>query len=299
MDVDKQATPVSTRPLRDERYYFSDGGAIFLCQSVLYNLHKTRLTMKSEFFMEMFDLPQNGQCVVDGRDDEHPINLDHSGITNLDFRYLLVFLYDQDEVPVPTPLQYYFSVLHLSKLWRIPSGIKYTILHLPSHPDFTPAIQIRLSRQYDITDWADPAFRNLVQRPLSQITLSDAEHMGVVAYYKLVQVKCKLEEHKVGLAFNPPDVYHSFSCMDENECSRLWEWFWWAGYAKHLLHPENKKTPAAIMLELDVKKGIIARMKPACLENTLEAIWDQNPFNDEKEFVDEAASDLSAWMTTL
>jgi hypothetical protein len=184
-------------------------------------------------------------------------------------------------------------------MWRIPSGIRYATTQLPSHPDFTPAIQIQLSRQYDINDWVDPAFRDLIQRPLSQITVSDAEHMGVVAYHKLVQVKCKMAEHKVGLAFNPPDVHHSFSCLDENECSRLWEWFWWGGYAKQLLHPDTKKTPAAIMLELDPTKGPIAHMNRRCLENTMEGVWEENPFNDEQEFVDEASSDLSAWMRSL
>ena len=184
-------------------------------------------------------------------------------------------------------------------MWRIPSGIRYATTQLPSHPDFTPAIQIQLSRQYDIQDWVDPAFRDLIQRPLNQITVSDAEHMGVVAYHKLVQVKCKLAEHKVGLAFNPPDVHHSFSCRDENACSRLWEWFWWGGYAKQLLHPDTKKTPAAIMLELDPTKGPIAHMNRRCLENTMEGVWEENPFNDEQEFVDEASNDLSSWMRSL
>ncbi|KAJ6467475.1 hypothetical protein DFH09DRAFT_1482998 [Mycena vulgaris] len=298
MDIDLKTSPPAPSPPRDGRYYFSDGVVIFLCQGVLYNLHKTRLALKSEFFTEMFQVPQNPES-QDGKDDDHPIDLDRSGISNIDFRYLLVFLYDQDEVPMPTPLQYYFSVLHLSKMWRIPSGIKYAIAELPGHPDFTPAIQIRLSRQYDIKDWADPAFRNLIDRPLSQITLADAEHMGVVAYYKLVQVKCKLSEYKLGMAFNPPDIHHSFGCLDEPACERLWESFWWAGFAKQILHPNSKKAPAAIMLELDATKGPVAHMIPGCLRNTMDAMWEDNPFNDEQELVDEASTDLTAWMSSL
>ncbi|KAJ6585821.1 hypothetical protein B0H19DRAFT_1250587 [Mycena capillaripes] len=129
----------------------------------------------------MFEVPQQPGSVVDGQDDDHPINLNASGIKDLDFRHLLVFLYDQVEIPDPTPLQFYFSVRHLSIMWRIQPGVKYVTTHLPSHPDFTPAMQIKLSRQYTLEDWAGPAFRTLIERPLTAITLADAEHMGVCA----------------------------------------------------------------------------------------------------------------------
>lgn len=101
-------TAITTRPVRDTRYYFSDGGIVFLvsiplnqtrhlclteqiqCDGVLYNLHKTRLTLKSEFFKNMFELPQGKE--KEGDNDEHPIKLSEN---NTDFRHLLVFLYDQ------------------------------------------------------------------------------------------------------------------------------------------------------------------------------------------------------------
>lgn len=95
-------------PIRDERYYFDDGAVIFSvrhshslglnitifttfqCDGILYKLHKSRLTMKSEFFKNMFELPQRDE--EEGQDDEHPIHLSDD---NIDFRHLLVFLYDQ------------------------------------------------------------------------------------------------------------------------------------------------------------------------------------------------------------
>ncbi|KAJ7764597.1 hypothetical protein DFH07DRAFT_738230 [Mycena maculata] len=291
---------VQSSPIRDARYYFSDGVVVLLCQGVLYKLHKTRLSMKSEFFLDLFKFPQNtSTTVVDGQDDDHPLRLDDSGIQNVDFRHLLVFLYDQDEIVAPAALQFHLSVLKLSMLWRIPSGIKYVKQQLPSHPEFTPAIQIQLSRQYDIIDWAGPAFRDLIEQPLDDIKLADSKHMGIVAFYKLIQVKHRVADYKVAMAFHPPDVHHSFGCDDENACSRLWESFWWGGFAKQLLHPNNKKKPAEILLELNPNKGVLSHMHPTCLQYTMEGIWENNPFNDEQEFMDEALIDLSSWIISL
>ena len=181
-------------------------------------------------------------------------------------------------------------------MWRISSGMKYVLSQLPVHPDFTPAIQIRLARQYDIKEWTGAAFRSLVERPLSQITLADAEHMGIVTFYKLIQTKARISNHNIGIAFHPPPVQHSFSCRDENACSRVWETFWWGGYSKQLLHPDNPKTPAVIMLDVDPTKGMLTHMPELCVQNTIQHIWEDNPFNDAKEFVDEASNELAAWM---
>ncbi|KAJ6514172.1 hypothetical protein C8R47DRAFT_566732 [Mycena vitilis] len=138
-----------------------------------------------------------------------------------------------------------------------------------------------------------------MKRPLTATTLADAQHMGVVAYYKLVEFKCKVADYKIALAFNPPDVSHSFGCLDENVCSRVWETFWWGGYANQLLHPDNKTAAAAILLDLDPTKGLLTRMNKICLQNTLDSIWENNPFNDEQEYVEDAEKDIAQWMNSL
>ncbi|KAJ7780102.1 hypothetical protein DFH07DRAFT_730034 [Mycena maculata] len=297
MEVDDQPHSVkaATSPVHDERYYFSDGGVIFLCEGVLYKLHKSRLAMKSDFFRAMFEMPQGGR--KEGHDNEHPIIMTEN---NMDFRNLLVFLYDQYVFLFENPsLQYYISILHLSRKYTIPSGVKYAVANLPTHRDFTPAIQLRLARQYSILHWADLGFQSLVFRRLKNITLADAETMGVVAYHKLVQVHCQIQKLDLDLAFNPPTVVHSPGCLDENVCSKLWDWAWWMGYAKQLLHLENVKSRDRILDTLDPSKGILSHMDELCLQNTLGAIREENPFNDDEEYVLEASSELKAWMEGL
>lgn len=136
-------------------------------------------------------------------------------------------------------------------------------------------------------------------RQLKNITLGDAIAMGVVAYHKLVQVHCQIEELDIGLAFNPPTVVHSPGCTDENACTKLWEYAWWTGYAKQLLHPENVKSRDRILLSLDPKKGILAHINADCLQGTLDSIWEDNPFNEDENIVGEASDALRAWMERL
>lgn len=118
MEVDSEpnSQPNSTveataaHPVHDGRYYFVDGTVVLLvrrskiislstlthqiqCEAALYKVHKTRLTIKSKVFEEMFEIPQGHE--TEGHDDEHPIKLPDS---NIDFRHLLVFLYDQSVV---------------------------------------------------------------------------------------------------------------------------------------------------------------------------------------------------------
>ncbi|KAJ7897577.1 hypothetical protein B0H14DRAFT_2557578 [Mycena olivaceomarginata] len=234
----------------------------------------------------MFEVPQQPGAVVDGHNDDHPLNLNISDIKNADFRHLLVFLYDQDEIDTPASLE--FFLLGPPSVHDVAHPIRSQICYHPS-----PAIQLRLSRQYNLDHWVVPAFQSLMQCPISEITLSDAEHMGVVAYHKLAQFKWKVADFKTALAFHPPDVSHSFGCLDENVCSRVWETFWWGGYAKQLLHPDNKIPAAAILLELDPTKGLLSHMNRICLRNTMDSIWENNPFSDEQGFVDDAEKDLT------
>jgi hypothetical protein len=49
--------------------------------------------MKVEFFKDMLEFPAG--LAADGQNDEHPIDLNRSNIMNIDFRHLLMFLYDQ------------------------------------------------------------------------------------------------------------------------------------------------------------------------------------------------------------
>ncbi|EKM79200.1 hypothetical protein AGABI1DRAFT_113797 [Agaricus bisporus var. burnettii JB137-S8] len=75
---------------RDDYYYFDDGSCILEVEDVLFNVHKSRLSMDSSSFGTMFSLP-SGEHPVEGTSDDNPIIL--SGDTAADFRHFLWSLY--------------------------------------------------------------------------------------------------------------------------------------------------------------------------------------------------------------
>ena len=102
---------------RHEKYYFSDGSVIlcvcpfiqpspwcyptesvmllteffFQCDNILYNLHRSFLSQKSEFLAGLFDVPQPQDQAIEGSNDNNPI---HFAVPSKEFNYLLQYLYD-------------------------------------------------------------------------------------------------------------------------------------------------------------------------------------------------------------
>jgi hypothetical protein len=94
------------------RYYFTDGSAVLYvginlkviglenvltsitpqCDGVLYNIHRSLFMRKSEFFRDLFELPQPANS-REGLEDDHPITIE--GVNRQDLEYLLEYLYDQ------------------------------------------------------------------------------------------------------------------------------------------------------------------------------------------------------------
>ncbi|KAF7313308.1 hypothetical protein HMN09_00486200 [Mycena chlorophos] len=90
---------------------------------------------------------------------------------------------------------------------------------------------------------------------IEDITLEDADTMGVVTLHKVLSLKFEILEFRRSIAYNPPAVSHSYTCTDNPECSKLWETFWWLGVAKQLLHKDNKHSLAQILRKADPLEG--------------------------------------------
>ncbi|KAL1729694.1 hypothetical protein EV714DRAFT_251192 [Schizophyllum commune] len=83
-------SPSARPPRRDETYYLEDGSCIVLVDNVLFNVHRSILSKDGSLFATMLSLPQ-GQVVVEGCSDEHPIVLMDDAAD--EFRHFLRALY--------------------------------------------------------------------------------------------------------------------------------------------------------------------------------------------------------------
>ena len=94
---------------RHDKYYFNDGSIIicvsirhvylneheltmnFQCGVMLYNLHKSLLSRKSELLSTMFEMPQPLGTMTEGSSDDNPVFIN---VLSKEFDYLLQYLYD-------------------------------------------------------------------------------------------------------------------------------------------------------------------------------------------------------------
>ncbi|KAF7288226.1 putative Glycerol-3-phosphate O-acyltransferase [Mycena chlorophos] len=283
------------------RFYLTDGNIYFLVKNIVFRLHKSILANKIGFFNDMFSMAEQTKP-LDGFDHQHAINLNGADIRLDVFEFLCVFLYERDDVDQPT-LDYYVALIRVAHMWNIPSAMKYATRELPLHPGFTAALKIQLARQYDIPDWFDSAFSELHATAIEDITLEDADTMGVVTLHKVLSLKFEILEFRRSIAYNPPAVSHSYTCTDNPECSKLWETFWWLGVAKQLLHKDNKHSLAQILRKADPSKGILSQMPLRCFELTVHDLVETGFNNDTLEieaiFKSTALKELKDWVKQL
>jgi hypothetical protein len=161
--------------------------------------------------------------------------------------------------------------------------------------DFTPFLQLQLAREFRIKEWVDPAFRNLINKPLEDINLAQATQMGDMPYYVLSQTKRHIDAHVRNIAFVPPPVHGSFLCSANNDCEEAWNKAWWLGFAKHILHPDSPLSGCEAMHVLnDVR---IPGMCDNCLRNTMDDIWEASPFGEIELMICEGIGQIIEWAT--
>lgn len=184
--------------------------------------------------------------------------------------------------------------MRLSTLWVLHVGRNFAFEALPKHLDFTPFLQLQLAREFQIKEWVEPAFRNLINQPLETISPRQATQMGDVPYYVLSQTKQLIDSHLRNIAFTPPPV-ESFICSTLGRCEQAWNTAWWGGFAKHILHPDNPLSgPDAMWVLNDAQ---IPGMCEHCLRNAVDSVWEANPFDELKLMVREGTGLVVEWAT--
>lgn len=75
--------------------------------------------------------------------------------------------------------------------------------------------------------------------PLSEITLIDAQMMGVDPLLIVAKTKENMHLHHHNVACNPPELTHSMECVDFKACNDDWRTVWWNEMGRSLMDAEN------------------------------------------------------------
>ncbi|KAH9000722.1 hypothetical protein EDB86DRAFT_2802057, partial [Lactarius hatsudake] len=140
----------------------------------IYRVHRYFLVRESDFFRDMFSLPQGSSARVEGVDDEHPICIPDT-TTATEFENLLWFLYfgmHDDYRPTVTD---WISILTVSTRLIFPKVRERAIKELTSRlEDIEPFHLIGLAVKYDVQQWLKPTYRRIVTR-VELITYAEAQ----------------------------------------------------------------------------------------------------------------------------
>jgi len=180
----------------------------------------------------------------------------------------------------------------MSLFLEIDDGEEYATTQLPKLPDFTPVIQMHLARLYCVNRWVEPAFRQLIAIPITQIQLIDAQRIDLPFYHILVKTKAKIDHHRRSVAFSAPDAVVDPLCHKSAVCSSSWTMEWWRGLARQLLHPD------AALTEMDVLAGFETVMIPgmcdSCQGRSIDWVKASKVFEREEEFVKAGVEEVMA-----
>lgn len=188
-------------------------------------------------------------------------------------------------------LPFLIAILRLSMQWLFPIGCDFALKTLPSHLEFTPFLHLQLAHKFQIWEWVEPAFCTPINQPLESICLIQETQMGNMPYYILSQMKWLIDAHLHGFAFMPPPVLSEFPCISPEMCE---EAAWWAGFAKHILHPDcPHSNPNAMRVLNDIQ---ITRMCKYCLCSIVDSVWEVGPFEEIELVICEDISKVVKWV---
>ncbi|KAJ7718601.1 hypothetical protein DFH07DRAFT_700851, partial [Mycena maculata] len=158
----------------------------------LFKVPRRYFEENSEIFATIFTLPPGANSPLDGSDDDVPFKLE--GIRSNDFHSLLKVLYPLNAHRIwfsrPSLLlskNEWISVLKLSTQWFFLDIRALAIENLSDTP--IDAIErIILAKRYDVVDWLQAGYSELVRRPDS-LSLEEAAEIGLAATVQIFQTR--------------------------------------------------------------------------------------------------------------
>ncbi|KAF8991329.1 hypothetical protein BDQ17DRAFT_1190285, partial [Cyathus striatus] len=148
-------------------------------ENTLYKLHQDFLTRSSEFFNNMFQLPQPAG-IVNGSIDGCPIPL--PDITIHEFDNFLSWLLPTMSPSVERNVKYWADVLRISDIYvvdRAKQEAKREIRNRAHYLGESPALVMSLALQYECREWYEIAFRVFLHRSVLDISRDEAEEVGM------------------------------------------------------------------------------------------------------------------------
>ena len=169
----------------------------------------------------------------------------------------------------------------------------FAIAHLSSPEiSLSASHRISLGLGYCITEWLEPAFKELMLTPACRLTVEDFTLLGIPVLHLIMAMQARIRCLRLAIAYNPKPYKHDFTCKHAG-CQTNWEIAWWDRLARHYLHPDFPTHPQETLEKLE--SNPIIGVTEACWLHVDESIKEQKVFEHEDDIVDDALNRLKTF----
>jgi hypothetical protein len=188
------------------------------------------------------------------------------------------------------------SILELAMFLKMDLARTFAIQALGApNMDLSPARQISLTLSYHITEWIEPAFRQLVATPANRVTANDFSLLGSQLTHLVISTQADIHALCLPIAFNLLKLTrHDTSCQKPYMgCQCSWEAAWWDRLAHHYLHPDCPASPREAISKLESTP--IVGVTTTCRLAAVEIIKEQRVFEREDDMLENALKALKSY----
>ena len=189
---------------------------------------------------------------------------------------------------------YWVAVMKVADLYNIAAAKEDATRGLANRVRYLggcPIQAIELGRRFNIKEWFEHGFRELVTRNLLTYTVPDTERLGLRCMMGIAKTQCALQDFRKLLAFVPPPLHHSRICLDHRRCSDAYDDQWWKYVGKQLFDPANvTATPCSDVPSILAHTNFVG-MTMECWVKTRDAM-DESPFHKEEKIIDDCIARL-------
>lgn len=118
------------------------------------------------------------------------------------------------------------SLLKLSRKWKIPTGVEFSIAALDC-PELAvpPALKIRLAIDYHVPNWFIPAFVLLLSQAEENLEESDSDLLGTIVLHRYHRIREGMRQKRNLLFRETPPAVISPLCRQDT-CADRWVNAW-------------------------------------------------------------------------
>ncbi|KAF8494782.1 hypothetical protein JB92DRAFT_3147091 [Gautieria morchelliformis] len=182
-------------PTHHERFYWCDGSTNFLVDNTLYKLHMSLLEPHSIVLRDMFTMPAaasgSDESVWEGDSDERPIKIG-APFTVRKLDNLLIWFHRVDLTVLDVSAL--TDILELALFLQWDTARHFAIQALKDS-GLTASHRLSLAISYRISDWIEPAFKDLMDTPPQTFTTEDSMLLGQHIMMLIMTTQAAIRHH--------------------------------------------------------------------------------------------------------